>query len=102
MSPLQEYETLVKQGKLHSDPSQVQALKLLEPLFHSLKDYTPGPLIPLQQRNDEGMSMEDALKGFASEIGSDKESTGFFSSLFSSKPKKRLLRLHPPLLQQPS
>ena len=99
-SPLQEYESLVKQGKLHSDPSQVQALKLLEPLFHKLKEYTPGPLIPLKQREDAGLSMEDALKGFSSEIGSDKESTGFFSSLFSSKPKKK--KAPPPTTSGPA
>eukprot|EP00944_MAST-04C_sp_MAST-4C-sp1_P006817 g6817.t1 len=90
MSPLEEYESLVKAGKLHSDPSQLYACRQLDLLFHSLKDYTPGPLIPIQQRQDEGMSMQDALRGFASEVGSDEEGpSGFFSSLFSSAPKKK-------------
>ena len=34
MSPLEEYESLVKAGKLHGDPSQLHACRQLDLLFH--------------------------------------------------------------------
>jgi predicted ATPase len=90
-SPLTVYKEKVKNGQLSTDQSQVKALELLEPLFNEVQDYNPGPLVPLKRKTGEGMSLQDAVKGFSMEKGSDRDDNsggGFFSSLFgSSKPK---------------
>ena len=87
-TPLSVYKQKVADGTFQKDPSQLKALELLEPLFDVIGEYDPGPLIPLQQKQDKGMSIQDAVKGFSMEQGSDQDEGGFFSSLFGSRKSK--------------